>query len=260
MNELRDLQSTLETHNPQNLYAVPYGYFEGLPTRIMNRIKALKATSPKEELRYLSSLLSNVSRETPYSVPVDFFQNFGDNVMQRINRNANHLPAEYPGQTSEEEIESLSPLLGSLRNKNPYSVPDGYFDSLETNTEKKEAKVISIKIRRWYRMAVAALVIGIVAVSGLLLINRKNSPISDSQAGTWIKNKVMNKVSPEKIDEFVTLVTPAGTQKPVEENDAAAQAEVKELMKDVPQKEIDDFLNDAVALESNDDINALMNE
>ena len=35
-------------------------------------------------------------------------------------------------QTSEEEIESLSPLLSSLKNKNPYSVPAGYFETLET--------------------------------------------------------------------------------------------------------------------------------
>jgi hypothetical protein len=43
-----------------------------------------------------------------------------------------------------------------------------------------------------------------------------------------------------------------------EENDAAKQAEMKELMKDISEKEIEDFLNDAVALESND-TDALMN-
>ena len=37
-------------------------------------------------------------------------------------------------------------------------------------------------------------------------------------------------------------------------------AEIKELMKDVPEKEIEAFLNDAVALESNSDIDGSMNE
>ena len=250
MNELNDIGSTLGNHSPQNLYVVPTGYFEGLPTQIMNRIKALDAADAKQELEYLSPLLSNVSKEMPYTVPAGFFQKLGDNVMHRISENGNH-------QTSKEEIESLSPLLSSLKNKNPYSVPAGYFETFETKVEKKEAKVVSIGGRRWYRMAMAAAVIGVIAITGLLLIKGNNTNINDPQA--WVKKNVLNKVSDEKINEFVALVEPEQTQKPAEESEAATQAEVKELMKDVSQKEIDEFLNDTVALESNDDTEALMN-
>src|SRR5512139_2904827 len=102
LNELKDLDSTLGNMSPQNLYAVPYGYFEGLPTQIMNRIKALEAADAKEELEYLSPLLSNVSKKTPYSVPAGYFQSLNESISYAIN-NAD--------QTSEEEIESLSPLL-----------------------------------------------------------------------------------------------------------------------------------------------------
>ena len=35
---------------------------------------------------------------------------------------------------AEEEIETLSPLLSSLKNKNPYSVPAGYFENIETRS------------------------------------------------------------------------------------------------------------------------------
>jgi hypothetical protein len=251
LNELNEIGSTLGNINPQNLFAVPYGYFEGLPTQIMNRIKASEAADAKEELEYLSPLLSNVSKTMPYSVPVGFFQDFVDSVMKKLNENVNH-------QTSKEEIESLSPLLSGLKNKNPYSVPSGYFDTLETTVQKREAKVISITKRRWYRMAIAAAIIGIVAITGLLLINRGKSGV-DYDPHTWVQKNVINKVSDEKINEFVTLVTPEESQKPSDENEAATQAEVKELMKDVSQKEIDDFLNDAIALESNDDADALLN-
>ena len=248
LNELRDLDSTLGNMSPQNLYTVPYGYFEGLPTQIMNRIRALEATNAKEELEYLSPLLSSVSKEMPYAVPAGYFQNLSGSILHYVSAD----------KTSEEEIESLSPLLSSLKNKNPYSVPAGYFESLETKTEKKETKVISITKRRWYRMSIAAAVVGVVAITGLLLLNRDKINI-DKNPQAWVKKNVINKVSNEKIDEFVTLVTPNGAQK-TEYNEAAAQAEVKELMKDVSQKEIDAFLNDAIALESNDDIDALMNE
>jgi hypothetical protein len=249
LNELNDIGSTLGNYSPQNIYAVPNGYFEGLPTQIMNRIKALEAADAKEELGYLSPLLSNVSKEMPYSIPANYFQNLSENILQQITKHADN-------QTSEEEIESLSPLLSSLKNKNPYSVPAGYFENLETKTEKKEATVISITKRRWYRLAVAAVFIGVIAIGGLLLIGKNSVSVDNPQA--WIKKKV--KVSEEKIDEFVTLTKDDSNEKVEGETDEAKQAEIKELMKDVPEKDIEEFLNDAVALESNNDTEVIMNE
>ena len=247
LNELNDIGSALGNYSPQNIYTVPNGYFEGLPTQVLNRIKALEATNAKEELEYLSPLLSTVSKEMPYSVPAGFFQNLSDDVMKRISDNSNH-------QTSKEEIESLSPLLSSLKNKNPYSVPAGYFNSLETKPQ--ETKVISITRHRWYRLAVAAAVIGIIAIGGLLFIKPGQiDPNKNPQA--WINKNVNKKVSQDKLDELVKLAEDE-TVNTVPENDATKQAEIKELMKDVSEKEIEDFLNDAIALESNDK-DALMN-
>ena len=251
LNELNEINSTLGNLSPQNLYAVPYGYFEGLPTRIMARIKALEATNTKDELEYLAPLLKTISKETLYAVPANYFQNFADSVMQRIDAGATI-------QTSEEELESLSPLLSSLKNKNPYSVPAGYFESLETNVDKKETKVISIASRRWYRLAVAAVVIGIVAVTGLLVMNDQPNVMKDPEA--WIKKNVNKKVSQDKIDELATLAKTNESSTITDETKTATeQAEIKEMMKDVPEKDIEDFLNDAVALSSNDDANSLMN-
>ena len=249
LNELADLGSTLGNYSPQNIYAVPTGYFEGLPTQILNRIKALDAANAKEELEFLSPLLSNASKEMPYSVPVGFFKNFGDSVMQRLNEGANH-------QTSKEEIEMLSPLLSSLKNKNPYSVPAGYFESLGTNVRKKETKVVSITRRTWYRLAAAAVFIGVIVIGTLMFIGPRQPDVNKNPQA-WINKNVNKKVSGEKIDEFVKLAEDE-TVTLVKENDAVKQAEIKELMKDVSEKEIEDFLNDAVALESND-TDALMN-
>ena len=265
LNELTGLGSTLANYSPQNIYKVPDGYFEGLPTQILNRIKALETTNAKEELELLSPLLSTISKQIPYSVPADFFQSLSEDILQTISEHADY-------QTSEEEIESLSPLLSSLKNKNPYTVPAAYFENLETGIvckdspkesfvtfgEKKEAKVVSITRRKWYRLAVAAALIGIVAIGGLLFIKPGQvDPNKNPQA--WIEKNVNKKVSKDKIDEFVTLVNEEGILKSAEESDAAKEAEIKELMKDISEKEIQDFLNDAVALSSNDDADALMN-
>ena len=264
LNELRDLKSSLGNYNPQNIYTVPNGYFEGLPTQILNRIKALESTNAKDELKYLSPLLNNLSKEMPYAVPAGFFQDLSEDVLKKIKAHDDH-------QTSEEEIETLSPLLSSLKTKNPYSLPAGYFERLETGIvpndspkesfvtlgEMKEAKVISITSRKWFRLAAAAIVIGIVAVSGLFLI--KNRPTDGIAKTEKIIKEVVKKVDAEKIDEFVSL-TNDDNEKTDMESDAAKKAEIKELMKDVPEKEIEAFLNDAIALESNTDTDGIMNE
>ena len=250
LNELANLGSVLANHDPQNIYAVPAGYFEGLADQILDRIKALEASNAKDELSYLSPFLSNISKEMPYSVPAGFFQDLSEDVLKKISGHEDH-------QTSKEEIQSLSPLLSSLKNKNPYSVPAGYFEDLETNVEKKETKVISITKRRWYRLAVAAVVIGIVAIGGLLFIKPGLNPVDNPQA--WIEKNV-KKVNQDKIDEFVSLADDDSNEKADSQSEAAKKAEIKELMKDVPEKEIEEFLNDAVALESNTDTDGSMNE
>ena len=248
LNELADLGSVLANHDPQNIYAVPAGYFENLADQILNRIKALEANDAKEELSYLSPFLSNVSKESPYSVPAGFFQTLGEDVLKKISEQEDH-------QTSKEEIETLSPLLSGLKNKTPYSVPAGYFEALETNVEKKETKVISITKRKWYRLAVAAVVIGIIAISGLAIFRSKQvDPNKNPQA--WIEKNVDKKVSKDKIDEFVKLAEDESINVASEKDDVK-HAEIKELMKDIPEKEIVDFLNDAVALESNNDTDGL---
>jgi len=255
LNELTDLGSVLANHDPQNIYTVPAGYFEGLADQILDCIKALEANDAKEELSYLSPFLSNVCKEMPYSVPTGFFQGLSEDVLKKISEHAYH-------QTSKEEIEALSPLLSSLKNKNPYSTPAGYFEKIENGVirkdsfgEKKETKVISITKRRWYRLAVAAVVIGIVAISGLAIFKSKQvDPNKNPQA--WIEKNVDKKVSKNKLDEFVKLAEGESINVTYEKDDVKL-AEIKELMKDVPEKEIVDFLNDAVALESNSDTDGL---
>jgi hypothetical protein len=249
--ELADLGSLLGNHDLQNIYAVPTGYFEGLADQILNRIKATEANNAKEELSYLSPFLSDVSKEMPYSVPAGFFESLNEDILERIKGHGDH-------QRSKEEIETLSPLLSSLKNKNPYTIPAGYFEKLEIGDKKKETKVISITKHRWYRIAVAAVVIGAIAISGLAIFRSKQvDPNKNPQA--WIEKNVDKKVSKDKIDEFVKLAEDESINVASEKDDVK-HAEIKELMKDVPEKEIEAFLNDAVALGSNSDTDGSMNE
>ncbi len=252
LNELNGLESILANINAENIYTAPDGYFEGLANQVLNRVKALDASTAKEELEILSPALSGISKEMPFTVPAGYFENLSEKMMQGILKNTNY-------QTSAEEMETLSPLLSSISKKSPYSVPAGYFENLSPDIEKKkEAKIISFTGRRWYRMAVAASIIGVIAIGALLFINQKSiDPNKNPQA--WVKKNVTKKVSENQLDEFVTLAKDDDNFNSINDIEPVKSEEIKELMKDVSEKELQDFLNEAVVLESNVDTDALLN-
>ena len=81
---------------------------------------------------------SGLSR-IPFAVPAGYFEGFPEILMKQIQRSA-----EFFDQSAElaissfpvnseisplEEISTISPLLAGLQNKNPYQVPDGYFEA-----------------------------------------------------------------------------------------------------------------------------------
>lgn len=250
LNELADLQSFLADQPVQNTYSIPDGYFEGLADIILNKIKAIETNDPKKELEYLAPYLSQLSKGVPYSIPSGFFEKLDENIVQNIQLNADY-------QSSVKEIKTLSPLLSGLQKKNPYSVPENYFENVAIPSTKKEAKVVSLSQKRWYRIAVAAVFIGIVVIGGLLFFNTKKID-PNKHPEEWIAKNVQKRVSAQKIDEFVTMAE--SNIKTEEDIDNENSEIVKELMKDVPQKDIEDFLNDAIALQSNPDIDDLFNE
>ena len=90
-----------------------------------------------------------------------------------------------------------------------------------------------------------------------MVIFRSKQVDANKNPQAWIEKNVDKKVSKDKIDEFVSLANDESNEKVDNESEAAKKAEIKELMKDVPEKEIVDFLNDAVALESNSDTDGL---
>ena len=87
--------------------------------------------------------------------------------------------------------------------------------------------------------------------------SKQVDPNKNPQA--WIEKNVDKKVSKNNLDEFVKLAEGESINVTSEKDDVKL-AEIKELMKDVPEKEIEDFLNDAIALESNGDTDGSMNE
>jgi hypothetical protein len=252
LQELKELESSLVGLAAQNIYSVPDGYFEGLASQVLNRIKAMEATNAAEELGYLSPMLSNIAnKKLPYTVPVGYFEGLEERLMQTVRDSNDYLHKESFGQTATEELETLSPLLSGLKKEMPYSMPQGYFENLATDinvqVNKPETKVVSMGSSKWFRYAAAAMVIGVIATLSFMLLN-KDKVTADKDSYAWVKKNI-KKVSTEKIEEFIQLTD---EDKSVASIDTKIE-DVKELVKDVPENEIQSLLNDTELL---DDVNS----
>ncbi len=246
LQELNELGSQLAGNIPQNTYAVPAGYFEGLAMQVMNRIKAMDAANAAEELSYLSPALSGLSKQMPYTVPAGYFEGLTEKVMQAV-QNSNDY------QTASEETASLSPLLASLKKETPYTVPQGYFENLAADIAKKEnkqeAKIISFSSRKWFRYAAAAVVTGVIVMAGFLIINRGEM----KQAGEIALAKVtkdIKKLNDTQKDELIDFLD-AGLdgKETVQVKTDNKSKEIQQLLKDVSEEELKDFQEQTEDLE-----------
>lgn len=286
LQELRELESSLANIAVQNAYSVPEGYFEGLAAQVLNRIKAMEATTAGEELNFLSPVISSLPKQLPYTVPADYFETLPENTIQLIREIGlsaaeetatlspllsgldKQMPYTVPEgyfngieermlkvvtgaeQTAKEELESISPLLSGLKKDMPFNVPQGYFENMAARKpeEKQTAKVITLSSKKWFKYAAAAILVGVIATTSILLI-KKDTIDPDKNSFAWIE-KNTKKVSTDEIENFVKLTDETLGQKEVLVN-ADKLVEVKDLIKDIPEKDIQDFLDDLPSEENN---------
>ena len=240
LQELRELNSTLANVTVQNVYTVPVGYFDGLATQVLNRIKAMEATNSVEELGYLSPMLSGISKQMPYVVPAGYFNGLEERMLQAV-----HVS----NQTAKEEIETLSPLLSGLKKEmsarpghsdGPYSIPQGYFESLTEKIvadEKKPAmKVISLISRKWFRYAAAAVVIGIIAMTGFLFLGGGEKEPGGKALSKFTRD--IKKMDDNQKDNLIDFID-AGMSG--DETALVKSDEVKNLLQGISDEELKDF-------------------
>jgi len=242
LQELTELKSSLARIAPGNIYTVPEGYFDGLASDILKRIKALEVSNAKEELSFLSPLLNDLSRQMPYAVPDGYFKDLEDNV----------LPAVH--QSASEELESISPLLSGLNKQMPYSVPVGYFETLNTgnilNTGNQEAKVVNLfsSRKRWIKYAAAAMITGVIGLVAFLVVGKKDIDKLPIVKFEKKLNKEIQKMSDTELAEF--LETTEVTMNGQENVSTNKNDEIKDLLKDIPESELKEFIEETSELEA----------
>ena len=226
-NELKELNSSLPLQKVPQAYQVPKGYFENFADSVLLKIKKT-AESVDQELESLSPVLAGLSKKMPFSLPEGYFN--------KISEDLSGIVADEP----------LPQVLAEAGKSMPYQVPSGYFENISVEVLKKlqppktTAKVVSFSSTKWMRYAVAAMVAGIIAVSGLVYYN-SNQTANPTQSEDWIAKELKN-VSDQELDAFI--ITTEENTTSLANNNMAAKKEIRSLLKDVPDSELEKFLDE----------------
>jgi hypothetical protein len=145
--------------------------------------------------------------------------------------------------------------MAQLKFMNVYEVPDGYFDTVPQNIldrvrKQQPAKVISLKpFRRMARYAVAAILIGVMAVGGWLM----QRPVADTVTTAKIENTI-HKASDEEILNFIQNDEASYSEPILNSDEEIDSTDMKAMLADVSDKDLEQFVN-----ESSDQNNTLSN-
>lgn len=221
--ELEQLNSSLPFDAKMPVFDLPTGYFENFASGVLATVKGEQAVTASEELASLSPLLAGLSKKNPFTLPENYFEQ------------APALP----------EAEDPLPAWMQQAKGMPFAVPQGYFDGLAAGVLQQvappqEAKVIPMFARKWVQYAAAAVVAGFLAFGGWMYTSSNGSNPSISQPQAWVEKK-LNNVSTEELEDFIETAELAGTE--TARQTPKSKPEVRRLLQDVPDSELEDFLN-----------------
>ena len=135
--------------------------------------------------------------------------------------------------------------MNNLKHKETYQVPANYFENLAGNivdkikNQRQPAKVVSMG-RRIMQYAVAAVVVGVLAVGGWMFFNTKAVPPSVAGVETISDDA---KVTDEEMTNFLENETVTAAVTTSFDNDTDMdEADVKELLTDVSDDELQQYL------------------
>ncbi len=175
----------------QNLYSVPFLYFDGLAGSVMHSINADAAGQPL-----------SVSRP-PYSSPAGYFDNLAQIIVEKAK--ASDISTEVYA-----ELSHVAPLLATINRQMVYAVPGGYFEQFAAAVEKQIPQAAKTRVihfsdfRKQLQYAVAAAIIGILAIAAFLFIPAdKQVPLDSATSSAINIPAAMNKVGDEEIIDFL---------------------------------------------------------
>lgn len=235
--ELNGLNSDLASNASGTPFSVPEGYFEGLANAVLAKIKGDQVVSASEEIAQLSPLLAGISK-LPYSVPENYFQS-----------NLETLP--FVISDNEESV-----VLSFVEKQMPYEVPTGYFANLpeqvieKVDNGKTPGRVVPFMKRKWMRLAVAAVMAGVITISGIAYFNGR----SGGSAANVPVAVELKKASTEDLKQFIKNTDVSVT----DQTQLTAKNNTKpdqKIFKDVSDNDLQAFLDQVPTEDADLDVN-----
>lgn len=152
----------------QNVYLVPNNYFTYLAQQILLKINA---------------------KQNIYNIPKNYFDNNISQILAKITTQKN--------DDLKTELDSIAPVLNTISKQNVYQVPNYYFNNIVYIQNKPLAKVVTLNTKKWYKYAVAAVIILGIGFSFLVNTNKNNNQFSANY----------NKALKTNVDTEITTIT-----------------------------------------------------
>jgi hypothetical protein len=205
---------------------VPAGYFHGLAASILNKIKQSEANTADHG----SELLATIGKHTPYEVPSNYFEN-----------TIQDLESVYWNESAP----SVLTVVGQI---NTYTVPDGYFKQLpstilaKVRTAKKQTPVYPLSfVKKVYRYAAAAVLVGIVSVGALMYFKNQQAPNPVATTTSFD----INNISIDELQNYLTGHELFDTGNDIIATNADLDAaDLKEFLNDMPESALQQYVQE----------------
>ena len=191
------------------------------------------------ELASLSQDVAQLPKISPFSLPQDYFDRFPTRLMDTI-----------LNEGFEQDLTELSPLLKSLKDENPYTIPEGYFSNLKVEIPGNQAPIIAMKrVGSWVKYAAAACLLGVMA--SVFFVSKTDN--ENQLAGLPKEAETFQqKISPdaialylEEMDNLSVAETNENEQVDTASNllvDMSRET-IKEILQEIPDKDISLYMS-----------------
>ncbi|MCW3462910.1 hypothetical protein [Chitinophaga nivalis] len=181
MNKREDIANELrriipDVHWPAYTpYTAPVGYFEHFPETVITQIRSQE--SPASALPPVTPQL--------FTTPAGYFDALPATVLQRV-RTLEATPAA--------ELTELSPFLATLSRQTPFSIPEGYFETLPVplHAASPTLRVHHRKRNGWIKWAAAACLSIFAGTSTLLFLEHEHTNSIEKQLETVSDQEIVN--------------------------------------------------------------------
>lgn len=224
--ELRTIAPALVTLSGENLYTVPFLYFQQFPLAILKRVHAASSSNAALQVN-------------PFAVPAGYFEQLPQAIMGQVKA------SETSTTVLATELETIAPLLNTISKNMVYAVPAGYFDNLSVVPRDRQVQATKpvFIVKAMHRYAAAAVTIGILVIGAIFYTYNSKTPTSASPSTIANINIELEKVSDTEIATYLK-----NNDFAVEGNNASFaptdELPIQEFIKSLSEEEIKQYLKE----------------